>query len=89
MMGKPRGGEDKVTRLVHDVVKTYDEDNRINHLGLRPLPSRDEIIEIINGLKEILYPGYFGRQNFTRENISLHIGDRMLAVFRALKEQVY
>jgi len=74
---------------VEAVVKTYDEVSKINHLGLSPLPSREQIIEIITGLKEIVYPGYFGRQNFTRDNITFHIGDRMLSVFRALGQQIY
>lgn len=88
-MAKASGREDEIARLVELVVASYDEDSRINHLGLRPLPSRDKIIEVIDGLKEIVFPGYFGRQSITGDNIVAHIGDKMLGVFRTLTEQVY
>jgi len=81
--------EDELPAIINEIVSTYDEVSKINHLGDRPLPSRDRVVEIIQGLKEILYPGYFGRRHFTRENIAFHIGDRVYQVARVLSEQIY
>jgi len=78
-----------VPDIISRIVDTYDTVSRINHLGRRALPSRNVIADILDGLKEILYPGYFGRRNFTRENISYHIGDRVWQVQRLLAEQMY
>jgi serine O-acetyltransferase len=81
--------EDELPGIINEIVATYDQVSKINHLGDRPLPSRDRVVEIIQGLKEILYPGYFGRRHFTRENIAFHIGDRVYQVARVLSEQIY
>ena len=80
---------DELPDIINEIVTTYDQVSKINHLGDRPLPSRDRVVEIIQGLKEILYPGYFGRRHFTRENIAFHIGDRVYQVARILSEQIY
>ncbi|MBL7140346.1 MAG: serine acetyltransferase [Planctomycetes bacterium] len=78
-----------IPEIIDDIVQTYDAISRINHLGRRALPSREAVGEVLDGLREILYPGYFGRRNFTRENIRFHIGDRIWQVHRLLGEQVY
>ena len=84
-----RGREDELPPIIREIVSTYDEVSKINHLGTRPLPSREGVADVISGLKEILYPGYFGRRHFTPENVTYHIGDRIYQVYRALSEQVY
>jgi serine O-acetyltransferase len=83
------GREDQLPQIIKDIVSTYDAVSKINHLGDRPLPSRESVTEVIDGLKEILYPGYFGRRHFTAENITFHIGDRAYQVYRILSEQIY
>ena len=57
--------EDQLPGVIDEIVATYDEVSRINHLDLRPLPSREAVCEILDGLKEIFFPGYFGRRGFT------------------------
>ncbi len=81
--------EDELPGVVDRIVATYEDVFKINHLDLRLLPSREAVVEILHGLKEILYPGYFGRRHFTRKNIRYHIGDRVYQVFRGLSEQIY
>jgi len=78
-----------VPEIIDRIVDTYDAISRINHLGRRALPSREAVADILAGLKEILYPGYFGRRNFTPQNIRYHIGDRVWQVQRLLVDQIY
>ncbi len=83
------GREDKLPGIIADIVATYDAVSKINHLADRPLPSRESVAEVLSGLKEILYPGYFGRRHFTPDNVSFHIGDRVYQVYRVLSEQIF
>jgi len=83
------GREENIPEIIGEIVATYDRVSKINHLGTRSLPSREAVSEIIEGLREILYPGYFGRRHFTRQNIRYHIGDRVYQVYRLLTEQIY
>jgi serine O-acetyltransferase len=81
--------EDELPRIIDEIVATYDAVSKINHLGDRPLPSREIVLEVLHGLKEVLYPGYFGRRHFTPQNIRYHIGDRIYQIYRALSEQIF
>ncbi len=78
-----------VPEIIDETVGTYETISSINHLGQRSLPSREAVAEILDGFREILFPGYFGRRSFTRESIRYHIGDRIWQVYRLLKEQIY
>jgi serine O-acetyltransferase len=61
--------------ITEAIVATYVECNHINHLGHRPLPSREAVIEIVSDLMEILFPGYARRQNLHMGNVEYHVGD--------------
>lgn len=61
--------------ITEALVATYTECRRINHLGHRPLPSRDAIVDIVTDLFEIMYPGYGRRQNLHMGNVAYHVGD--------------
>src|SRR5437762_2326371 len=61
--------------ITEAVVATYLECNRTSHLGHRPLPSREAIAEILCDLLDILYPGYWRRQNLHLGNVEYHVGD--------------
>jgi len=87
-MDTPSSQDGDIPEIIDRIVGTYEAISRINHLGRRALPSRETVADILAGLKEILYPGYFGRRNFTRENIRYHIGDRVWQVHRLLLEQI-
>jgi len=88
-MDEPGNHDGRIPDLIDRIVDTYETIARINHLGRRPLPSHEAVADILAGLKEILYPGYFGRRNFTPVNIRYHIGDRIWQVHRLLVEQIY
>src|SRR5437764_1930415 len=57
------------------LVGTYAECKYINHLGHKPLPSREAIVEILTDLMDILYPGFWRRQNLHIGNVEFHVGD--------------
>ena len=88
-MSRVPGREDQIPSIIDKIVATYDAVSKINHLSARSLPSREAVREILEGLKEILYPGYFGRRNLTRDNVRYHMGDRIYQEYRALGEQIY
>src|SRR5262245_38495494 len=55
--------------ITEALVATYTECLRINHLGHKPLPSREAIVEVVADLLDILYPGYVRRQNLHMGNV--------------------
>jgi serine O-acetyltransferase len=56
------------------MLASYRNDPRAHHINRRFLPSRDEIITAIQQLLQLMYPGYYGRQGLTDENVGYHVG---------------
>lgn len=80
--------KESLPALVERIVGTYEECGPLNHLGLSPLPSYREIVEILIDLREILYPGYGRRQNLHMGNVAYHVGDLVDSLFGRLSDQV-
>ena len=54
----------------------------------RKLPSRDLLVEQVEQLRTVLFPGYFGVQDLTEESMRFHVGSTLDRVRRVLVEQV-
>jgi serine O-acetyltransferase len=74
--------------ITEALVATYTECSRINHLGHKPLPSREAIVDILADLLDILYPGYGRRQNLHIGNIEFHVGDVIDGLHDKLTQQI-
>ena len=74
--------------LTERIVETYEECGGINHLGHTPLPSYKEVVQILEDLREILYPGYGRRQNLHFGNVAYHVGDLIDSLHDRLTQQI-
>ncbi len=52
-------------------------------------PSRTVIIDIVESLRSVLFPGYYGTTDLTRESLHFHVGSTLDRVLRLLEDQVY
>ena len=52
------------------------------------LPSRDALIEIVESIRSVLFPGYYGISEVTDRNVRFHVGATLDRVHRNLQEQV-
>ena len=80
--------KETLPEITDAIVATYTECRRINHLGHRPLPSRDAIVAIIADFLEILYPGFGRRQNLHMGNVEYHTGDLVDGLHDQLIQQI-
>ena len=78
----------RLPMVVDKLVKSVLDDPRMQHLNRVLLPSRDRIIECIKGLRQLVFPGYFGQQGLTKENVNYRIGELVLELSDMLYEQV-
>lgn len=78
----------QISGLVSSYVASYRKHSQSinNDIGL--LPNRDCIVDIINMLREILFPEYFGRQHLITASIDYHIGDLLLNIHEKLHQQI-
>ena len=77
-----------IEELVGEVAKTYEGDSGINFIDVSNLPVRDKILEILDLLTEILFPGYTGKRTVTKSNINFVIIDILYHIYTELPEQI-
>jgi len=54
----------------------------------QPLPSRDVIVEIVEALRSVLFPGYFGYPDLKVHSVLYHVGATLDRVQHPLQEQI-
>ncbi|MEI6100684.1 MAG: serine O-acetyltransferase EpsC [Eubacteriales bacterium] len=78
----------KTDQLVSKITLSYKLERNIVPHGVGMLPNRDKIIEITKLLRQLLFPGYFGKKDFESDSRSYHIGELLGAVFESLTDQI-
>lgn len=74
--------------ITENLVASYTECSRINHLGHQALPSREAVTEILADLYEVIYPGFGRRKNLHIGNVEYYIGSLVDALHDKLTEQI-
>jgi serine O-acetyltransferase len=88
-----RPSDDDETRprlpgIIERMVESYGPCGSINHLGYSALPSRREVIQILEDLFDLLYPGFGRKQNLHQENVIYHVGDLVDGLYERLRVQI-
>jgi serine O-acetyltransferase len=60
----------------------------VSQLRRQVLPSRVVVAEMMETLRSILFPGYFGGSELNEDNVRFHVGSRLDNVQRVIQEQV-
>lgn len=77
-----------ISRLISHLSSSYREQPDSFTRLSGQLPSRDVVVEIIHLLRQLLFPGYFGKQNLTGSTLEYHIGNLLIEINEKLNEQV-
>ncbi len=80
--------ESHIPELVDKILASYREQPKIHYLNRLHLPSKSEVIEILELMLPILYPGYHGRVDLTFNNISYHAGELITKLSHTLCLQI-
>jgi len=78
----------KIEELVGEIVRTYEGDSGINFIDASNLPVRDKILQNLDLLTELLFPGYTGKRTVTKSNIDYVVIDILCHVYTELSEQI-
>ncbi len=58
------------------------------HLGRREFPSRTALAALVEEMRALLFPGYFGASELKAETLRYHLGARMDRVLHGLDDQI-
>jgi serine O-acetyltransferase len=74
--------------LSEELLDSYLADERARRISQRYLPSREAIVEILQSVLDLMYPGYFGRQDLTRDNLGGHLRQMVAALVPKLEREM-
>ncbi|MFB0525278.1 MAG: serine acetyltransferase, partial [Phycisphaerae bacterium] len=87
-MRKSKLTNKKIEELVGKIGQTYLGDSGINFIDASNLPVRAKILETLDLLFEVLFPGYTGKKTVTKSNINFILGDILCQLYTELSEQI-
>lgn len=77
---------DILNKIIGQMTNVYKTDPLFADKNGRTMPSRDDIIGILNDLKKIVFPGYFERNRAGSEEY--YIGYEVMTVYSRLREEI-
>ena len=80
--------ETRVPKLVDEIMTSYQKYGGMDHLEGRDLPSKKVVIEVLEDLFTVLFPGYLGDSEITKANIKYHLGTTLTSVSTRLTDEV-
>lgn len=80
--------ENKLDKLTRRILESYAADERIERIGERALPSRGRIVEIVGEIRQLLFPGYSGTKDLTKENVRYHLGNLLVRLEADMADQI-
>jgi len=80
--------EGRLKSVVENLARSCREEATIDHVGAALIPSKDEIIKILEILQDVLFPGYFGRQELDHSTLEYHLGHEVVMLFELLSNQM-
>lgn len=80
---------DQIKKCVEKLLASYAAtESHISRLEQQPPPSTGEIIRVVEVLQELIFPGFFGTQGLSGENLRQHVVEKMAWLFDVLNEQI-
>ena len=77
-----------LAQLTQDIIASYGRYAETQYIGATFLPNRDVVIQLVKTMRELLFPGFFGRQNLTPADLQFHVSSILGSVRDMLFDQV-
>jgi serine O-acetyltransferase len=86
--GEEKWPETGLPKLVDEIVENYGTIGGMDHLEGKDLPSKKVVIEVLDDLFTVLFPGYLGKEGVTNANIKYFLGNILNSVYSRLTNEV-
>ncbi len=77
-----------LSRVTESIINSCEDSDCFLHADFEPIPSVQSVVEIINLLKEIIFPGYFSNGKLNPVNLKYNIGQSASVLYDMLSEQI-
>jgi len=79
---------DELPGVVDAIVESCRAVTNVSHVDSALIPSKEEITEIIDLMLDLVFPGFFGRQEIDWASLPYHVGQEVTELFDRLSLQV-
>ena len=80
--------EKGLPKLVDEMMANYVAFGGMDHLEGKDLPSKKVVIEVLEDLFTVLFPGYLGKEEMTKANIKYRLGSTLNSVYTRLTAEI-
>lgn len=80
--------EQKLGDIIKDISDNYEREELFTLKPGHQLPNRDTIIHIIMGLRQIMFPSYFDKDDLERTIPEYFLGHNIIKIYDSLSEQI-
>jgi len=80
--------ETGLPKLVDKIMKSYEKFGSMDHLEGKDLPSKKVVVEVLEDLFTVLFPGYLGKGDVTKANIKYFLGNTLTSIYTRLTNEV-
>jgi serine O-acetyltransferase len=78
----------QLSEIIEQIISGYKTDRGINHIEGPNLPSKKSIEEITLDILNIIFPGYYEKQEISREDINLYVWEKVASVYHSLSHEI-
>src|ERR1700692_3453300 len=77
-----------LVQVAGELLHSYLSDERARRISQRYLPSREAIVEVLESVLDLMYPGYFGRRDLSRDNLGAHVAQSVATLAPKLEREM-
>ena len=78
----------RISKSIDNLIKSYGSYGMVNHSGGANLPGRENIARIVQGLDELIFPGFRENNGLDRSNLKLITAEKVNRLARLLIHEV-
>jgi serine O-acetyltransferase len=78
----------RLESVAEDIIRDCSAQECHTHIGFEPIPSRLAVVEIIDTMRELLFPGFFSQVRIDPVNFRYAIGQVTTSLFDLLADQI-
>lgn len=79
---------DTVPQVVKELITGFKTKKWSSHIEPIPIPSRQEVVNLIKHVQQVLFPGYYTRVVLSSANLEYYLGQKMAEIYESLALQI-
>jgi len=80
--------KEQLPGITESIIASCDDQECFTHIDYEPIPSEGYVVDIINKLREVIFPGYYAKEKIDPINLKYNIGQTVSVLFDMLSEQI-